>query len=181
MALESEGWEQLDQNVRSLWLAQAGITTLVLLVILLPIDIFALGSIDEYPLPKGLVGGVLPLLIGGFSAVMANRQFECARYRLTDEDLAYAYGVFWKSRRFVPRGRIQHVDVKAGPIARALGLVELSVYVGGQPTAAITIPGLSPEIGESMRQLLLRRHGDRELGVAPADVEISPPPTQPLA
>jgi membrane protein YdbS with pleckstrin-like domain len=55
----------------------------------------------------------------------------------------------------VPLGRIQHVDVTAGPIQRALGIASVSAHTAaGEST--IILPGLADHTAELVREQLLR-------------------------
>ena len=65
------------------------------------------------------------------------------------------YGVVWQVSRSIPRVRVQHVDVRSGPIDRALGLVEVSLHVAGSAGSVLTIPGLAPAEAETLREALL--------------------------
>jgi hypothetical protein len=65
------------------------------------------------------------------------------------------YGVVWRVSRSIPRVRVQHVDIRSGPVDRALGLVEVSLHVAGSAGPVLTIPGLEPADAEALRELLL--------------------------
>lgn len=156
MALSTEGWSHLEPKVKTLWRVQAAITGTIITLISLPIDIFLLRSEGKFIIPIGVIPGTLALLIIALPIFLAGRKYEMYKYRLGEDDLSVAHGIFWRTMRFINRARIQHVDIAAGPIARKLGLCDMSVYVGGQVGAAVQIPGLSPEAAERIRESLLR-------------------------
>jgi len=77
------------------------------------------------------------------------------RWALRDDDVVARYGVVWRVTRSIPRVRVQHVDIRSGPIDRALGLVEVSLHVAGSAGPVLTIPGLHPMEAETLREALL--------------------------
>ncbi len=78
-------------------------------------------------------------------------------YSVRKHDVMLAYGVLWRVRRSVPRPRIQHVDVRSGPLDRAFGIVKCTLYTAGTGEADAAIPGLLPEVAEALRERLLGR------------------------
>lgn len=64
------------------------------------------------------------------------------------DDLLIVHGIMFRRAVAVPYGRMQYVDVKAGPVDRLFGLASVTLHTASAKTAA-TIPGL-PE-GEARR------------------------------
>jgi len=149
-------WNQLQAKVKTLWRIEGAITATVISLFILPFELTLLRQVKSNPVPTGLLTLGAFLLLLAWNLWLASRSYELYRYKVGDDDLAVAKGVFWRSRRYVSRARIQHVDITAGPIVRALGLVHVSIYVGGQAMAAVSIPGLSAREGERLRDILLR-------------------------
>lgn len=150
-----EGWRSLDPKVRTVWRFNAVITGLFTGGFLVFMEWLIMRKVTGYPLPFGLwgVGGLI--LFGLPGLLFANLSWKNAKYRLGEDDLAYAKGIFWKTERYVNRARVQHVDITAGPISRMLGLVEVSIHVGTGATSAISISGLPPETAEELKRSLL--------------------------
>ena len=117
---------------------------------------FAELSLDRWlPLQPPLLGllvFVAALLLGLWHARLL---FTSWRWALRPNEVVARYGVVWQVSRSIPRVRVQHVDVRSGPIDRALGLVEVSLHVAGSAGPVLTIPGLSPAEGERLRAALL--------------------------
>lgn len=154
--IDIESWTKLEPKVKTLWRATNGITSLVISLMFIVPDVIVRKTMNKWPLFPFAVPLIAFVVIGLFVQLMVGRSYACYRYQLGEDDLAVAKGVLWKSWRFVNRNRIQHVDLTSGPIARALGLVEVSIFVGGMPAAAVTIPGLSMADGEKLRSTLVR-------------------------
>ncbi len=87
--------------------------------------------------------------------LMASMRYARFGYLLREKDLIVVSGLIWKTRRCVPRARIQHVDIDSGPIDRALGLVEVKLYVAGGMGAVAELPGLAPEAAEQLKEALI--------------------------
>jgi membrane protein YdbS with pleckstrin-like domain len=85
----------------------------------------------------------------------ARALFKSWRWALRPDDVVARYGVVWRVIRSIPRVRVQHVDVRSGPVDRALGLVEVSLHVAGSAGPVLTIPGLAPAEAEALRAALL--------------------------
>lgn len=80
-------------------------------------------------------------------------------YALREHDLSYKSGVIFKSIISQPILRIQHVELKHGPIDRHFGLASLEVFSAGGAMHTFAIPGLPEEKARELRQYILE-HGD---------------------
>ncbi|MBS2965027.1 PH domain-containing protein [Actinocrinis puniceicyclus] len=119
-------------------------------------------------LPPGLVLLVLAGLNGGaarlwFAAAAAalfavswyplGRSARTWRYRERGEDLLIDHGLLVRRQVVVPYGRMQFVDIVAGPAERALGICTLRLHTASASTDA-RIPGLEPASAEQLRDRL---------------------------
>lgn len=154
-AIDIQSWSQLEPKVRTVWRVSNAIATLVLAGAATGLDLVLRGEAFTWKLFPFALPLAVVVLVGGIGQFLVDRSYACYRYQLGEDDLAVAKGIFWKSWRFVNRNRVQHVDLTSGPIARALGLVDVSIYVGGMHTAAAHIPGLSQHEAENLRSSLV--------------------------
>lgn len=76
-------------------------------------------------------------------------------YALREQDLSYKSGVIFRKTVSQPMLRIQHVELKRGPIERKVGLAKLQVFSAGGAMHTFEIPGLPLETAESIRQFIL--------------------------
>lgn len=81
------------------------------------------------------------------------------RYAEVDDGLQIDSGVWWRKRTLVPRSRVQHTDVKHGPLQRRLGLATLVIHTAATRHQAIELPGLTEAHAETLRDDLLGRSG----------------------
>jgi membrane protein YdbS with pleckstrin-like domain len=118
----------------------------------------------------------LPLLIAGFVAEMVgiwppglaivpavviaglilfripSRRYHARGYSMADERLRIVSGIWFKSDTVVPFGRVQHIDVEQGPIARMYGLATLTVHTAGSHNASVHLAGLAHDDALNMRE-----------------------------
>ena len=76
-------------------------------------------------------------------------------YALREQDLNYKSGLIFCKTVSQPMLRIQHVELKRGPIDRKIGLAKLQVFSAGGAMHTFEIPGLPLEKAESIRQFIL--------------------------
>ena len=84
------------------------------------------------------------LAVGGCSAlvlVSVERRFRAWGYAEREDDLLVRRGVLLRRTSVVPYGRMQYVDVTAGPLDRRYGLSTVTLHTAAAATDA-TIPGL---------------------------------------
>ncbi len=153
---DTQGWSALDPRVKQLWTVAGIVSAIVLPLIVLAGDAVFFRRIPWWQLPIGGLSLGMFLVLLPLNLWLVGKKFAAWRYRLREEDLSVAYGVYWQTRRYVNRARIQHVDVTAGPVARALGIAEVQVFVGGQMGPVASIPGLSVADADRLRQTLVR-------------------------
>src|SRR5579871_4726037 len=106
---------------------------------------------------------VMPLLwigVGIWSAAFLKRQWKAWQYEVTDHEVILSWGIWNQTKRFVPRDRVQHVDITSGPIARKFGLAHLHLYVAGAHGAVGGIPGLTPEEADDLRKMLVETQAE---------------------
>ena len=70
-----------------------------------------------------------------------------------EDDLLVTGGVLFRRLVAVPYGRMQFVDVQAGPFDRAFGIASVTLHTASTETAA-TIPGLPAEEATRLRNRL---------------------------
>jgi membrane protein YdbS with pleckstrin-like domain len=84
---------------------------------------------------------------------MIGRNWRSWGYAERDDDLLVVHGALFRTLVIVPYGRMQLVDVVAGPIERTFGLVNVKLHTAAATTDA-RIRGLSPDDAGSLRDRL---------------------------
>lgn len=111
---------------------------------------------------------VSPWLAGAGAAVLAAavglwrgaRQYAAFGWRLDADGLAVRRGTLWQSETRVPATRVQHLDVKRGPLQRRRGVATLVVHTAGTRQSTVTVPHLDAADAERLRDALSRQIDD---------------------
>lgn len=155
------GFTPLDERARTLFQLQ-GLGTL--LVFWVP----ACGALLVGLLLLGPVAGarvpfpVAALAVGGLFVLQALRAvgwpfLSAPRWgwRLEPDVFLVRRGVWFRTVVAIPRARVQHVDLRQGPLEQLVGLSRLQVHTASGLGADGTVPGLDPEVAESLRRALV--------------------------
>jgi membrane protein YdbS with pleckstrin-like domain len=81
-----------------------------------------------------------------------------------DQDLVVTRGRLWRRIDVVPYGRMQLVDVTAGPLQRAFGITTVRLHTAS-PSSRAHLPGLPPEDASRLREQLTERGEARAAGL----------------
>lgn len=132
------------------------------------------GCVPLLLLAAGLaVAGVLAdltlLLVGAAAAAalaawvwwLVGRQVPAWGYAEREDDLLVRHGIAFRAIVVVPYGRMQYVDVQAGPVDRMLGIATVQLHTASAGTDAV-IPGLPPQEAARLRDRLASR-GEAQL------------------
>jgi uncharacterized protein len=107
----------------------------------------------------GFAGGVL--VAGAILWGIVGRRYESWGYAEREDDLLVRRGVLFARLSVVPYGRMQFIDVTAGPLERAFSLATVRLHTAAAATDA-RIPGLDRDEAARLRDRLA------ELGEAQA-------------
>lgn len=145
----------LDPVAIKLWRFE-GLTTLGVLFV---VTIVTLGVLWLLSLIPGWIGPVVWAVLGSLLYLSTlwhpPRRYDAWSYRLTEQVLELRYGVFWRTSVMIPLTRLQHVDLKQGPLDRRWGVASLEVHTAGTSHSSHEIPCLNHEIGLELRERLV--------------------------
>ncbi|HEY1622638.1 MAG TPA: PH domain-containing protein [Streptosporangiaceae bacterium] len=96
----------------------------------------------------GGIAAVAAVVAAAAGAVILRNRFRSWAYREREEDLIVARGVLVRRISVVPYGRMQFVEVTAGPVERAFKLATVQLHTAAAASDA-RIPGL--ELDEAAR------------------------------
>jgi membrane protein YdbS with pleckstrin-like domain len=134
------------------------LATIRRILILIPAVVLVLvGVLLLVVLPDLVWIGVLLIVIAaamaGWGWTWAGRNQRSWGYAENDDDLLVTSGVMFKRLVAIPYGRMQFVDVEAGPLARAYGVATVTLHTASAETAA-NIPGLPAAEATRLRNRL---------------------------
>jgi membrane protein YdbS with pleckstrin-like domain len=108
---------------------------------------------------------LVPVLIGaGFGWWTIGRQVAAWGYAERADDLLIRRGLMFRELVVVPYGRMQFVDVQAGPLERAFGVAQVQLHTASAGTDA-RIPGLGTAEAARLRDRLASRGQARLAGL----------------
>ena len=104
-----------------------------------------------------LVAPVVGLLGAAFGAWLAVKRHRRTLWKLDEHGFALQRGRWWQTESRVPISRVQHLDLKRGPLERAFRLATLVIHTAGTRMAAVSVSGLDGEDAERLRDRLARQ------------------------
>jgi uncharacterized protein len=111
--------------------------------------------------PGAYTGAATAAVVGLLLLPFVGRRFRSWGYAEREDDLLVRRGVMFARLSVVPYGRMQFIDVTAGPLERSFGLATVRLHTAAAATDA-RIPGLEREEAARLRDRLA------ELGEAQA-------------
>ncbi|MFT3798040.1 PH domain-containing protein [Microbacterium sp.] len=100
----------------------------------------------------------------GWTLAILPRQARSIGYQLRTDDLVFRRGILWQRMVAVPYGRMQLVDITHGPLDRGFGIAQLKLVTAAAATG-VTIPGLSQQAAERLRDTLIAVAETRRTGL----------------
>lgn len=92
------------------------------------------------------------------------RQVKLLGWKETDDELLITRGKIWHTFTVVPYGRIQFVDVSAGPIDKLFGLKNVKLHTASSSSDS-DVPGLAAVDADALRQRLSEKARERMSGL----------------
>ena len=102
---------------------------------------------------EGLAVLVLVLVLLGLLLLAVERRVRAWGYAEREDDLLVRRGVLLRRTSVVPYGRMQYVDVTAGPLDRRYGLSRVTLHTAAAASDA-SIPGLRTDEATRLRDRL---------------------------
>lgn len=151
-------WQPMASDLRTVRLLGMSVRLLILAAVLaLPLAVW-LGPVG-FPCALGIAAAIAALR--SWIIVRAVRAWGFAE---RERDLLVKHGLLFRELSIVPYGRIQLVDLKAGPIERAFSLTTVQIRTAA--LGAVTeIPGLHPEVAAGLRDRLSARAAEVREGL----------------
>lgn len=151
------GWQPLPPRAR----------TLFVLANLVGFGVAAIGSLIPigFLLPRPLAQAlavVILVALPAFGIWLARKQYQYTRWRLDGDGFALRRGRLWQNETRVPATRVQHLDLKRGPLERRFGLSTLVIHTAGTRHSAVGVAGLDADDAERLRDHLARQRDEED-------------------
>jgi membrane protein YdbS with pleckstrin-like domain len=145
--------EPVEPGYRHVLRIQLLLAWLPLIVGALVLDRVLLAETSFY----GALSTAVPLIALIVAAAAPQRIYQRLRYGLTAKLLRVVRGWLFHTDTIVPFVRVQHLDVKRGPLDKMFGTATLVVHTAGTHNSIVTVPGLSPDRAAEIRDVI-REH-----------------------
>jgi len=155
-AEDTEAWEPLPQRARKLYVIHGLWWALPLAgLAFLGAHLADLGdmAVGACVLAAALLGA----LLGGWRG---ERSWRRTGWLLDPAGFNLRRGQWWRSETRVPQSRVQHLDVRRGPLQRRFGLSTLVIHTAGTRFHAVSVNGLDAGDAERLRDALAHQADD---------------------
>ena len=149
-------WQRISPRLATARLATGAVAALVVVVVLV-----VLAALLTWWIALGLL---LVAVVEAWEWWLVPRQVRAWGYAERDDDLLVVRGIMFRSLVVVPYGRLQFVDVEAGPVDRRFGIAKVQLHTAS-PGSDAAIPGLPPEEAARLRDRLAARGEARLAGL----------------
>ncbi len=146
MGDEPEEWRTPSRQLLTLRRLEVGGPAL-----LAAIGLAVVGAVSGSSAAYGFA--VAALVLGAIALPVVGRRYRSWGYAEREEDLLVRRGVMFARLSVVPYGRMQFIDVTAGPLERTFGLATVRLHTAAASTDA-RIPGLEREEAARLRDSL---------------------------
>jgi uncharacterized protein len=151
-----DAWRQPSLRLLKLRRLEVGAATLLVAV--------ALGLLAISSASAGVAGVFAATACGAVAERIATRRFHAWGYAERDDDLLVRRGVMFSRLSVVPYGRMQFIDVTAGPLERSFGLATVRMHTAAAASDA-RIPGLERAEAERLRDRLAELGESQAAGI----------------
>jgi membrane protein YdbS with pleckstrin-like domain len=101
----------------------------------------------------GVLAVVVLAVLFAWAWILIGRNQRSWKYAEREDELMVSHGIMFRELVVVPYGRMQFVDVAAGPLERAYGIATVELHTATPATDA-KIPGLHPDEAARLRDRL---------------------------
>jgi len=125
-----------------------------ILLFALPIVVF---FIEPVPIWIPIVALVILSLVLSVRATEIEKGFPLRLFGIRQYDIIYQSGFFYFTETVIPYNRIQHVEIKQGPLSRFFNLYSLRLYTAGASSGDLIIDGLDKETAQKLKAKVLAK------------------------
>lgn len=144
-------WQALPRRARPLFVL-SGMSGFLVPALIAATSIVVL----DLPVTWPLLAAAL-VVLGFWGYWLGLKQYRYSLWLHDENGLAVRRGRLWQQETRVPATRVQHLDVKRGPLQRRRNLATLVVHTAGTRNSAVTVHNLDADDAERLRDALSRQ------------------------
>jgi len=153
---EDGDWTRADKRLFTVRVIPLWITLGIVMVVFV-----ALSFLVATP---WIIGTFVTFALGLWSTYLVHRNVSAHAWWEREDDLVIRRGRLYRSVTVVPYGRMQYVEVSAGPLDRAFGIATIQLHTASSDTGA-TLNGVPAEKADHLRDALTARGEARLAGL----------------
>lgn len=119
------GYKKVEDSAKKVWVIDGIIASIILMIIAYLMYHFAEKYVSYWPFLLAVVVSFLSIFVHPFI------EYEQWGYCITDEKVEFQHGIYYKKKTIIPISRIQHLNIKQGPIQKIFGLATIEIYTAG--------------------------------------------------
>jgi len=147
-------WQTLPLRARRVFILNG-------LMLAIPFGFVATILAAVFELPAVWSYGLAGAFVGAASgAWLADKRWRYTHWCLDQESFGLRRGRMWRSETRVPISRVQHLDLKRGPLQRHYALATLVIHTAGTRHSAVGVSCLDLADAEHLRDRLARQLDD---------------------
>ena len=97
------------------------------------------------------------VILAAINVIVTVLGFKKKQYAIRQRDIIYTKGLIWSVRTTVPFNRIQHAELKQGPIERIYKINSLKLFTAGGQSSDLVIPGLPDDEALAVKDFVLKK------------------------
>lgn len=162
--VDGVSFHPVSSNLTIVRLTSTFFVVAVAVIVLIVAALVINGSTPPWPTWLTFIPAILIGVVGIGLLAVVHRHVRSIGWAEGDEELFIRRGVLFRSLSVVPYGRLQFIDVKQGPIDRALGIATVQLHTASASSDA-TVPGILIEDATALRERLSQRGKSRMAGL----------------
>jgi uncharacterized protein len=146
-------WQRLPLRARRVFLYVA-------LLVAIPPTLMASSVLyGSVPKPLWAWGSIAAAWVVAIALALwvAHKRYHYTFWKLDADGFAVRRGRLWQWETHVPTSRVQHLDLKRGPLERSHRLASLVLHTAGTRLSAVSISGLDDADAERLREHFSRQ------------------------
>ena len=150
--MEDNGFHRIDPSAKKVWIINGLIGSLFILAIAFVIFLF---------LQHWLVLAQAGLIFLYMVVVHPQLEYRQWSYQITDISICYNHGIYARRFTIIPISRIQHLEIRQGPVLKHFKLSNVEIYTAGQAHLIVALKTDEAEgIVESINQIIAKENND---------------------